>query len=377
MLLSCVIKNTPIQLNNIQEVRIKESIYSPIIEGEIDIIDVNITKFLDALDDTDYGIVLIVYDVVEDTKRTLAFTVDGFQGGSKNGVDPTTIKFSSWYMTDLYFSGYTTTFSNTTYTNMLRKLLEKIKINTDNLVKSTYKNTITFPHQSIYDSIMYLKDRCADENNKAGYLIFPNLFSQQMNIVNFNYLYSGELGIYESILITQATGSEYIGLIEDLKIVETFDIYNDLSNHFNTSLQTFNLDKGKLEYTESNLKDVLNEDKNMYNKTLLNDKYFEDLYIEDLYIPFSNIDEMRFMINNKYYNSLANIFNLNTLLPGDYNRKLGNMLTVVNNKNDESGPVYYKRVSGMYLISDIEHKISSNSYKQELNLVKPGVTLDE
>ena len=186
MLLECIINDRIFPTNSVGDIIIKESIHSQIIEGELTIFDFDFIKHKDIYENEEYKITFLVYDHVEDIQKTMSFLIYAIEDGTTQSNNQITVKFSSWYAPDLYSKTTTNYFESMTYTDIIKRLLKTNKVESDVIVESDKEVDLTLPNQSIIESIRYMLNLSVDINKRGGYLAFPDLFNQKMNIVHFS-----------------------------------------------------------------------------------------------------------------------------------------------------------------------------------------------
>jgi len=375
MLLECVINDRIFPSNSIEGVVIKESIHSQIIEGELNIFDFAFIDPKEIYESEEYKVTFLVYDILEDVQKTLTFLIYAIEDGTTQGNNKITLKFCSWYAPDLYSKTFTKSYNSTKYTDIIKKLLKTNRVESDIIVESDKGVNLMLPNQSIIKSIRYMLKHSVDASKRGGYLAFPDLFTQKMNIVNYNSMNKGIIQKYEKVLLNDAENMEYISNITKLDIIQEFDILKLLEKGINTTLTTFNFDNGKVEKVDNDIIQLLKNEDASYSKILMNEKFNNTDYGNNEGVLFSNKDEMKAILSNKHYDILNNSFKLSVGVNGDYGRKLGCILPLVIYKYDSDGVTTDNKISGAYILQEIEHKISTKGYTQSIIISKSGMEI--
>jgi hypothetical protein len=375
MLLECIINNRVFPSNSIGEILIKESIHSQIIEGEITIFDFAFIDPKEIYESSEYQISFVVYDIIEDVKKMITFLIYSIDDGSVQGDNRITLKFSSWYAPNIYSKTFTSHYENLEHTNIIKRLLNKNLIEVNEIVNSIEKVDLTLPNVAIKDNIEFLLKYCVDENKRGGFLSFPDLFTQKMNIVNYNFLNKGGIQKYENTIINDDKNIEYVGNITNLDIIQEYDLLKMLDDGVNTKLTTFNFNNGKVETIDNDIQQLLLNEDASYSKIMLNKKFNNKDFGKVKSILGSNKNEMKRLLSNIHYKVLNNSFKINVNVMGDYNRKLGGILPLAIYKYDKDGIVVDNKISGAYLLQEIEHRISTKNYTHSLIISKSGVTI--
>jgi len=376
MLINCLINDIVFPINNIKDVVIRESIFSPIIEGEINLYNFDVDFETQVINNKKVYINFIVYDKIEDKQLLLSFVIYAIEKEKSQGNNIQQLKFCSSFGPEIYNGNRSTTYKNMSYSRMIKKLLKYVEIDTDNVVDTLGNFTTTLPTWSIYQSLNYLRKKCADYNNKAGFLLFPNMFNQKMNLVNYTYLNEGNYGSVDYPLLQNSKNEEFIGKIQNLEIIQQYDLLEQLNkgNGF-VDASTFDVCIGEIIKSNKKVSQVINSEKAKYDNFLLNKDYQNNKYSKKIYIPFSNDTELNQISSRKYYNVLNSSFIIQLESLGDYNRKLGYNVFLVSYRHDDDGVVEDQKLSGIYNIHEIEHNLSTDYYEQKLTLSKFGISI--
>lgn len=365
MLVEFYFNNQLIPIANVKEIRIRESINSPIIEGEILIYDFNLIDYEIIKTQKEIPINILVYDLINDDNLEIVLTTTGIDGGTTQHSNLIALKFTNRYSIDLNAKITTSYFENTLYSKMLVQLLTAVgfKVNKKKLVESGNQDTRYFPYTSNLDKIRYIQERAVDKNNNAGFLIFPDLFTNEMNVLNLDYIMKEKFGVYTYPLYKNYEQVAYIGHIEEIITIKNYDVF-DFIDGSSADRFTFNLDTGKVENVSKDITSV----KDL--PLLLNEEYLSNDYNKKVWISQSSSNGLNNFTSSEFYSFIQRQINLNVVVNGDYNRKVGYIVMVVATKNDTTGSVIDDKLSGKYIIKDLEHLISSKVYMQNLNLIK-------
>ncbi len=358
MLLQLYYNNQLIQLGNILEIRIRESINSPIIEGEVLLYDLNLINYEDIVNQKEIPLNFLVYDVIEDKNKEFIFTVTGIEGGTVQLSNVIALKFTNRYSIDLFSKITSLYYKDLLYSQMLSKLLIGVGFKVKTILESGNSATRLFPYSNNLDKIRYVQDRIVDKNNRGGYLVFPNIFTNEMNIINLNYIIEGKYGEVKYPLYKGYENDAYVGHIGEIVTTKNYDIFSAIKGS-SADRYTFNMDKGIVENVRKSTKLPL----------LLNKEYLDDNYNDRVFTLFSDYTGMNNWVSDDFYQFLQNQINLNIVANGDYSRLCGQLTKVIVYKNDD-GKVIDNKLSGQYIIRDLEHLITPKSYQHNMNLIK-------
>jgi hypothetical protein len=375
MLLKCILNNSILPIDLINNLIITQDVESPIITGSFSFMDTTYTKFKDIVDNEEYQIQFKVYDIITDDIKYLNFNVTNINGGNVQEKNEILIEFESYYSINLTIDEITGYFKEDIISNIAIDILHKNDIDINYISKTSNKLEITFPYITGFDILKYLKPRMVDKNLKGGYLFFPDLFTQKMNIVNYFSLWSGEIQNYEYPLFFPAQNSdEYIGNCTNLEKIKTYNLKETIDK-LNIKYESFSLKDGKIYSSNIKIKNIINTDSNTYNDLLINENILNNITNKKVLF---NRDETELinLNNNKSYEGLNSLYDISVICRGDWNRKLGGLVSLTTLKEDESGLITDIKTTGMYIIKKIDHFPSLEGYSQNLILGKSGVLLE-
>jgi hypothetical protein len=376
MLLKCILNNSILPIDLINNLIITQDVESPIITGSFSFMDTTYTKFKDIVDNEEYQIQFKVYDIITDDIKYLNFNVTNINGGNVQEKNEILIEFESYYSINLTIDEITGYFKEDIISNIAIDILHKNDIDINYISKTSNKLEITFPYITGFDILKYLKPRMVDKNLKGGYLFFPDLFTQKMNIVNYFSLWSGEIQNYEYPLFFPAQNSdEYIGNCTNLEKIKTYNLKETIDK-LNIKYESFSLKDGKIYSSNIKIKNIINTDSNTYNDLLINENILNNITNKKVLF---NRDETELinLNNNKSYEGLNSLYDISVICRGDWNRKLGGLVSLTTLKEDESGLITDNKTTGMYIIKKIDHFPSLDGYSQNLILGKSGVIIED
>ena len=362
MLVEFYFNNQLIPITNIEEIRIRESINSPIIEGEILIFDFNLIDYKTIKDQKQIPINFIVYDQIEDENKELIFTVTELEGGTTQTQNKIAIGFTNRNSIDLVSKFTTAYFNDIKYSKMLIQTLSSVGFKSKAL-ESGNKETRYFPYSSGLEKIRYIQERIVDKNNRAGYLIFPDLFTNEQNIINLNHIIEGNFGTYEYPLFKNYENVAYIGHIDEILTIKNYDVMKFIEVS-SANRYTFNMNSGIVENSEQDITLI----KNL--PLLLNKEYLKTEYNKREFTVFSNKNGLNNFNSNEFYKFIQNQIVINCVANGDWNRKVGYLIAMIAYKDDTSGSVLDEKLSGKFIIKDVEHVFNQHNYMQNMNLIK-------
>jgi len=382
MLKQIILGEYIIPMSFIDSVSITESIYSPVISG---IIIFNDSGFLEKTlkYSKNYNINFIVGDVTNDKDYLFSFVVHGFDDTTydlKNNLinNKKVLKFSSFYSIDLLTGTNYLNFTNKTSVQMIKSICDKVDLKLNKITNSANTWDYVSPNCNLNDSINYISQRTLDNNSSGGYLFFPDLYLCKANFVNYFDITNGSVGVYNQPLVYDTMNDEFVGKIYDFKIVKEFNLLRELQKGaFNNKIISFDVLTGKIITDETSLLQNVSNNKNIFgyfpiDKDLMSDKVNSNV---DVYC-LNNEKMIKTIKNTKYYDMLMNQLQLELLTNGDYNKKLGNLVAVGINifgENKKTNTLMLDRkISGTYIISDIEHFWKDTVYQQKTKTIKYG-----
>ena len=375
MLVEVILGNKAIANSHIDVISITESIYSPIVTG---IIQFNDTGFLD--DEFTFSdnlnLNILLHDDVLEKRRELSFMVYGIditQPDLKSYIhSKKQILFASYWIFPMNTHDYFV-FDNRTSIEMLRVMgnrygfeLEKVNDSVSN--KWTYLTPGTY---SNLQNIDYILNNTVTDDGKGGFLMFPNMYTNMLNVLTYSDLYDGKIGNYDETLLYDTGNDGYIGSVSEIFAKKEYNLLK-LINAFNTISYGYDIENHEIISDSKNLYDSLRSDKNIIgdipiSKDIIN-KY------KNITVGSNGSDDLISTKKEDYYDFIFNQYSLELTVTGDYNRRVGMTAdSILINMGDGSSATSIDVMrSGKFIISDIEHNLYGNNYAQKCKLIRPG-----
>ena len=365
-------------------VSITESIYSTIVRGSIVLEDYNIIN--KTIKPSLYNINLFITDTSNENQIILGFIVDDlgdtFYDLTNRISNVKNIRFSSYY-SPTFFSNKFVNLKNKCSLDMLKSIFNEYNIKFNKVSEDIDKNVkwdFISPNITLKDSVDYIVNRTIDKNKNGGFLLFQDIYSNQLNLLNYDDLYNKKsLGFYKYPLIADAKNDEYIGNIISFRIVNEYNITEMIEKGIeNKSFVGFDTISGSVVNSNTNLKQVSQKNKLQGYFPFDKDFKFQKKYV------YKGLQSSNIVENISYTDNIDNVFDnivLEVTVKGDYDRRLGQKIgLVINEINGQSSTTAYIpdfHYTGEYLITDIEHKFyKDGNYEQVLILKKPSFNFD-
>lgn len=372
-----------VPLSYIESVSITESLYSPIASGIIVINDAgfyeNVVKF------KDFNLTLIVSDALTDNDLVFSFVIHGFdttEYDTNNRLSNTRIiKFSSFYSIKMVSNTTYLKYYNKTSYAMLKSIAEicNVKFSLINPDKFNKPWDFVSGNWDLYQSIKYILKRTIDNDDNSGYLLFPNIYECRLNLLNYNDLLAGGAGICKTALLYDSMSDAYLGKIYSVNIVKEHNILRELGNGLiNTDYISFDTkSKDNIIFDKTNIiQSVVKNNKYIYGALPFDISSVDDSNHNVEVSCHNSIDIIKAMKKSKYCDMLNNLLVYELIVNGDYNRKLGMLcpviLTKFGNNDTSNNHAIDEKLSGSFLISDIEHFWKNRDYQQKLKCIKTG-----
>lgn len=365
MLTHCYVNNKAISIAQC-EIRIRESINSPIIEGDLIIQDYNIIDYKNIQEQSEIPLNIVTYDLIEDKIHEYIFTIYAIEGGSIQMGNIVSLKFTSRGGIHLNSINTPFTYSEMKYSTMIKRLIKTVDIKTskDHFLESFGNKTVALPYCSILDKIRYVKDKMQAKSTAAGYLIFPDLETNEMNVINLQYIMDEKFGKYDKKMFKNFETESYVGHVSNLYVIKNHDILKGISQ-INSSYATVDINTGEVVTLTKNIK----ENKNL--PVLANDKNLHGKFSSITNPIFYDNDSLLRDISNDFYKYIQNQIVINVEANGDYERKCGYVVEMVAFKQSKDrGLIFDEKISGRYIIKDLEHVIAKDKYYHNTNLIK-------
>jgi len=374
MLQKVIINNTEIPISFISELYINESIYSPITSGSLMLNDTGFKNNLLSYN-INNNVSLICYDVIKDTELMFNYIVT--ENNTTNITttqlyNNTIIDFASYYLINLYSVDYSYYYKQMKVSDVVSNILKSANIRLNYITKTKDNIDYTIPYTSRYNTIKDLFKYSSDENNVAGFMLFPNLLDQKMNFVNYTDLWNEKIGKYDKILINDMQDDQYIGAIFESSVINEYNL-NDFVKSGLTNLNSisFDVDSGEIININNNITKVLN-DINISGYLPLDEKLIDIKNTKVNNNIINNKNSILIESNDQLINYSNNILKLELTTYGDYNRKLGMIVDVLIKKNIYDETDYNIEYTGSYIISDIQHRFEAKRYMQILTVSRIG-----
>jgi len=370
MLIKAIYSNCEIPLSRILAVNINESIHSPVIEGSF-IFKVEENK-KDIFDYSNKTLIFLLYDTIRDKQFMLRYEAYSEQlvSNSITCLKEVHIEFTSTYGVDMINVNRSVEFNGMKYSDMIKRLLSELNITTDKWTESNGLYTEVLPLTDRLDSINRILDKCVDSSNSGGFLLFPTLLDNKMNLLTYSSLRKFSIGKYDKMLVNfDIHGYDYIGKMQDFQIINDVDTIESIEQGLNAyKCSGMDFDTGVVKTFVYDVKQSVAGDDTIKGKMLMDKKFISSEYA--LSKPFYvGQKEIKNRLNNELQHKLNNCIKANCSIVGDYTRKLGSYVDVlVQSDNNRS---IDEMLSDRYLISAINHNLSIREYTQQLTLIKP------
>jgi len=378
MLKQVILGDFVIPISYIESLNIVESIYSPIATG---IIVLNDSGFAEkCLKHKDFNINIIFGDNTTDLDYFISFNVHAFDtteyDTKNNMVNKRLLKFSSHYSIKLLTDDTYLNYQKLSSSQMIKNICNLLNVKTNLLTSTSFKWDFVSPNCNLNESIKYITKRTIDNNSNGGFLFFPDIFSCKVNFLNYYNLLDSVIGMYNYVLLSDTNDDNYIGKIIDIKIVKEFNALREFSKGLNnTNMVGFDVKTGKIINDKTLIDSIIKSNDKIYG-------YFpvdKNDISSGLNVDIRTLSSEYFIKcekSQKYNDMLMNQLVLEILLNGDYNRRLGMLTTIATNiyanNNETNTRTIDPKISGTFLISDIEHFWSNNIYQQKIKTIKCG-----
>jgi hypothetical protein len=367
-----------VPISFIDSISITESIYSPVATGIIACSDSGFVER--CLKYKDFNLNLVFADSETDNDYLISFAIHSFDTTEydlKNQlINKRVLKFSSFYSIELLTNDKYLNLRKKTSTEMIKTICNLLKVKSNILTNTTHKWDFVSPNWSLNESINYILSRTLDSKENGGFLFFPDLYNCKVNFTNYYELLSGKIGFMKYPLLYDTINDSYQGNIIDLKIVKEFNALREFRKGLNNTRSiSFDVLTGKIVDDKNMIDKIIKSNDKIYgyfpvNKDDMSTGLNVDVYcLNDEYL-------IKSLKSQKYNDMLMNQLALEIICNGDYARKLGMITAVIstifasdqqtNTKNID------EKISGSYLISDIEHLWSKNLYQQKIKCIKSG-----
>jgi len=352
----------------VSTIQFNTSIYSPYVDGFIQLNNTSTLKYVLRYDRTQ-TLKLLFSDPISDEDFAFVFNINyqdiSFDKNTFHGSD--ILKFS--------------TYNNQMFMESSKKIYDdKIENIFDDLFKtSTYKmrkdiestENIIHPcnNKTIDDNIQYLLKFMGDENLNGGSLLYFDILNNNMILTNLKTLLEQEpLGFP---LLYPSDNDGYIGYISSLDVDFVFDQYEmSKSRIFNNIQHGFDYDKGEQIKRDASIFDTI---KNVKNKTITFDKNMIDLNSNEIDLYNKSEKILDIYKSNLYWKNAINSFRFNIFCPnGSFVRRVGKIQDVILYSNDDNGTVVDDKFTTRGLITEITHIFKDGSYGQNLKVNNIG-----
>lgn len=332
---------------------------------------------------------------VSETDITREFTFRGILTGSFNNVvstEHTAPIITLHFCSEWWFKAITKQISKAWKNKYVSEIIEDILVNECGADFGGFypENTVKLerfvsPFWTPAHIIKYLLDFCRTSDNKAGFLLYEDLYSQTPICMTLDYLYAENWGTHPSEIIANSQNIIYEGNLRYLWVENQFNILRHLNQGvYKTEYNGFDFDRLTHLNISSTIKDVKGE--HLTNYLPLKTDFATDEFMSRKqtmrYLQTSNLtnenDILKLIENqkdNRFVGLYSDLIKLNFLLPGATNRSVGQLVKVnfpsVNSNSDETAR--NKQLEGKYLIRDIQHILTNDVFQQAITVVSDGL----
>jgi hypothetical protein len=252
----------------------------------------------------------------------------------------------------------------------------KVKFNykNDNI---NYKWNFVSPNWDLTKSIDYILQRTLDNNNHGGFLFFPDMFSCRVNFMSYYDILSGNIGFYKKPIVYDSLNDSYLGNVISLNIIKEHNLLRELKKGFtNTTVISFDpTSKNNITNEKNDITNIIKNNDKLYGYLPIHKDDISDGTNVNVFCHNSE-NAIKAIKSQKYNDILMNQIAVEILCNGDYSRKLGMIIPVIVAKyanNDETNTKKIdSKISGSYILSDIEHFWCKNQYQQKIKCIKTG-----
>lgn len=232
-------------------------------------------------------------------------------------------------------------------------------------------------------TISHLCSFAMNNEQQGNYVFWTDFVTGKVNFTSLDFLYKGMYGKENNTLMSLPRNQLYDGRILSLTFESEFDIISYLNaGVYKTEVQAFNHDKNQFYKFDKTLIEL--EGTHLGTSFPLGNKYKDEKFnkIKGNY-SFPNKDtlvsddkEFTNLIDGQArtrYNRLySEVFRINVMLNANSSRRVGKLIDLEYQSENKAEVTVNKKYSGKYLIKNIRHIISGQTYQQAVSLIGDG-----
>lgn len=379
-----LIKGKSVYPQSIGEINLYESIVTHSVLGTITIADwQGFTEFVEIFVGDE---IQFIFGTSDQDELTLKFTIYSTTPGMEQfqTFQPVLYKFCSPWFIDGMSRQVSKVYKDKYIHDIVSDLLIDCGANMG-VVEPTMTKLPRFvsPLWTPIKTINHLMTFAINSNQQGNYFLWTDMVTGKVNFTTLDFLYKGGYGKDKTKLMPLPQNELYDGRILSLTFENEFDIINYLNGGvYNTEHQSLNYDKNTLYKTNTNISNL---------KATHIGKFFPllNVYKDSKYYKikgnyfFPNKDELvtdkkefENLIDGKlrtcYSKLYSEVFRINVMLNANSTRRVGKLVDLEFQSSNKSEKGINRKYSGTYLMKNIRHIISGNTYQQAVSLIGDG-----